>query len=31
MIDAWLYSIYALVFATVALIIGFGLKRAILK
>ena len=31
MIDGWLWSIYALVFATVALIIGFGLKRAILK
>jgi|GEM_PF-2850892 magnesium-transporting ATPase (P-type) len=31
MIDAWLYSIYALVGVTVLLIVGFGLKRAILK
>ena len=30
-IDAWLYSIYALVGVTVLLIVGFGLKRAILK
>ncbi len=30
-IDAWLYSIYALVGATILLIIGFGVKRAIIK
>jgi hypothetical protein len=30
-IDAWLYTIYELVAATVVLIVGFGAKRAILK
>jgi hypothetical protein len=31
MIDAWIYSMYVLVGATVLLIAGFGLKRLILK
>jgi hypothetical protein len=31
MIDAWIYSIYILVGATVLLIAGFGLKRLIIK
>jgi len=31
MIDAWIYSIYALVGVTVLLIAGFGIKRLIFK
>ena len=31
MIDGWIYSIYALVGATVLLIVGFGVKRLIIK
>ena len=31
MIDGWIYSIYALVGATVLLIVGFGVKRLIFK
>ncbi len=31
MIDMWLYSIYALVAATVLLVVGFAAKRAIIK